>query len=537
MDGHQDVSNISVKLGRVVSVAGAQIIVLLAKQTEPQNDAIAQIGSLVKMRTSLGFAYGIVVGLTIPVPSEGDEDEMQVAELTMIGETPIDRDGKLYAFRRGMSRAPALDDTVYSTGKQDLARVYAQPDVPTVTVGAIHQDKTLPAHILTDELLGKHFAILGTTGSGKSCAAALILRALLQKNSNAHVVMLDPHNEYASAFGDFGQVLNSDTLSLPYWLLNFDELNQILLGDNIENGDSNSAEASILHTLIPEAKRDYLDNPALGSHFTVDTPVPYKFSDLMKRLDDAMGRLERAEAVAPYRRLKARFMTLQSDVRFGFMFGGISVTDTMAEVLGSLFRIPVNGKPISIVDLSAVPSEILNVVVAVICRLTFDFALWSERSVPILLVCEEAHRYAPRVAEPGFALTKGILSRIAKEGRKYGVSLCVISQRPSRLSSDLLSQCNTTFALRLTNNDDQEHIRGSMADSSIGLIDFLPSLGNGEAIAVGQGVSLPVRLKFNTLPEEFRPYSATASFSKSWSMDSETLDFVHGIVQRWRRQG
>ncbi len=534
MDGHQEVSNISVQLGRVVSVAGAQIIVLLAKHTEKRKHAIAQIGSLVKMRTSLGFAYGIVVGLTVPVPSEGDEDEMQVAELTMIGETPIDREGKLYAFRRGMSRAPALDDIVYSTGKQDLARVYAQPDVPSVTVGAIHQDKTLPAHILTDELLGKHFAIVGTTGSGKSCAAALILRALLEKNTNAHVVMLDPHNEYSRAFGDFGQVLNSDTLSLPYWLLNFEELHQILFGDS---GDSNSAEASILHTLIPEAKRDYLDNPALGSHFTVDTPVPYKFSDLTKRLDDAMGRLERAEAVAPYRRLKARFITLQSDVRFSFMFGGISVTDTMAEVLGSLFRIPVNGKPISIVDLSAVPSEILNVVVAVICRLTFDFALWSERSVPILLVCEEAHRYAPKVAEPGFALTKGILSRIAKEGRKYGVSLCVISQRPSRLSSDLLSQCNTTFALRLTNNDDQEHIRGSMADSSIGLIDFLPSLGNGEAIAVGQGVSLPVRLKFNTLPEEFRPYSATASFSESWSMDSENLDFVHRIVQRWRRQG
>ncbi len=533
MDGHQDISNVSVQIGRVVSVAGAQIIVLLSGNPDKRAEAVAQIGSLVKMRTSLGFAYGIVVGLTIPVPSEGDADEMHIAELTMIGETPVDREGKLYAFRRGMSRAPSLDDTVYSTGKQDLARVYAQPDVPTVTVGAIHQDKTLPAHILTDELLGKHFAIVGTTGSGKSCAAALILRALLQKNGNAHVVMLDPHYEYSRAFGDFGQVLNSETLTLPYWLLNFEELHQILFGD----GDAGSAEASILHALIPDAKRDYLDNPMQGSHFTVDTPVPYKFSDLMKRLDDAMGRLERAEAVAPYRRLKAKFNALQSDVRFGFMFGGISVMDTMVDVLGNLFRIPVNGKPISIVDLSAVPSEILNVVVAVICRLTFDFALWSERSVPILLVCEEAHRYAPRVAEPGFALTKGILSRIAKEGRKYGVSLCVISQRPSRLSSDLLSQCNTTFALRLTNNDDQEHIRGSMADSSIGLIDFLPSLGNGEAIAVGQGVSLPVRLKFDILPEEFRPYSATASFSESWSKDSESLDFIEGIVQRWRRKG
>lgn len=535
MDGNQGTAKADLQIGRVVSVSGAQLIVQLAKQTGSGGESSAQIGSLVKMRTPYGYAYAIVVGLTIPVPSETDaQEEMQIAELTMIGEAPIDQDGKLYSFRRGISRSPSLGDLVFATSLDDLALVYAQPNVPTARIGTIHQDKTLPAHIITDELLGKHFAIMGTTGSGKSCAAALIIRAILRQNSNAHVVMLDPHNEYAEAFRDFGVVLNAESLTLPYWLLTFEEIYEILFGPE---GDGGAAEAAILNSLIPEAKRDFIGEAGINAHVTTDIPIPYKFADLMRRLDDAMGRLEKTQAVAPYRRIKARLQALQNDTRFSFMFGGISVQDTMAEVLGTLFRIPVNGKPISVVDLSAVPSEILNVVVSVICRLTFDFALWSERSLPILLVCEEAHRYAPRVPEPGFALTRSVLSRIAKEGRKYGVSLCVISQRPSQLSSDLLSQCNTMFSLRLTNNDDQEHLRGTIADTLIGLIDFLPSLGNGEAIAVGQGVSLPFRLKFDILPEEMRPHSATANFSSAWSSDSKDLGFVEEIVRRWRRQG
>ncbi|MCG8542919.1 MAG: DUF87 domain-containing protein, partial [Alphaproteobacteria bacterium] len=236
-----------------------------------------------------------------------------------------------------------------------------------------------------------------------------------------------------------------------------------------------------------------------------------------------------------FRRVRARLMALQSDIRFKFMFGGISISDCMTDVIGQLFRLPVDGKPISIVDLSAVPSEILNVVVSVICRLTFDFALWSERSVPILLVCEEAHRYAPQAPEPRFEMTKGTLSRIAKEGRKYGASLCVVSQRPSQLSTDLLSQCNTLVAMRMSNNEDQENLRGAMSDSSAGLIDFLPALGNGEAVAVGQGVTLPVRIKFRNLPEEARPHSSTAIFSKSWTEESQDRAFVAEIIKRWRR--
>ena len=532
MDGSQHVIA-DVIVGRIVAISGAQLTVHVDAEAGRDDATALQIGTLVKTQTPNSVAYGVVGSLAITNAGAGGAiGDIQMAEISIIGETPVSKEGKPYAFRRGMSRSPSLDRPVYATTSQDLARVYAAPSLPSVKVGAIHQDPTLPAHVLTDELLGKHFGILGTTGSGKSCAVVLLLRAILDQHPNAHVVMLDPHNEYTQAFGDRAEILDHKTLELPYWLLNFDELMEVLFGAQADEG---SAEAAILADMIPQAKRDQIGDPEKGIHFTIDTPVPYKFADLIRRIDQEMGKLDKNEAVAPYRRLRARLTALQSDIRFKFMFGGISVTDRMPDILGRLFRIPVDGKPISIVDLSAIPSEILNVVVSVICRLTFDFALWCERSVPILLVCEEAHRYAPAIPERRYEMTKQALSRIAKEGRKYGASLCVVSQRPSQLAPDLLSQCNTLFAMRMSNNDDQEHLRGAMSDSSVGLLEFLPSLGNGECVAVGQGVTLPMRVKFKSLPEDQRPHSSTAVFTKSWDEGKEDLDYVRDIVRRWRR--
>lgn len=537
MDGSQNVAIADVVVGRILAISGAQITAQLDASKGLDDATALQIGTLVKTQTPNSIAYGVVRSLAIAPGSAtsggaASGPETQMAEITIIGETPVAKDGKFFAFRRGMSRSPSLDRPLYATTSADLARVYAAPSQTSVKVGVIHQDATLPAHVLTDELLGKHFGILGTTGSGKSCAVVLLLRAILDQHPNAHVLMLDPHNEYTKAFGDRAEILDTKTLELPYWLLNFSELMEVLFGARADEG---SAEAAILGDMIPQAKRDHIGDPEKGVHFTVDTPVPYKFADLVRRIDQEMGKLDKNETVAPYRRLRARLAALQSDMRFKFMFGGISITDRMPDILGRMFRIPVEGKPISIVDLSAIPSEIVNVVISVICRLTFDFALWCERTVPILLVCEEAHRYAPALPDRRYDMSKHALSRIAKEGRKYGASLCVVSQRPSQLSPDLLSQCNTLFAMRMSNNDDQEHLRGAMSDSSAGLMEFLPSLGNGEAVAVGQGVTLPVRIKFKSLPEDQRPHSSTAIFSKAWDSGTEDLDYVREIVRRWRR--
>ena len=530
------------RIGRVVSVAGSEVVFLHEKSpingtalAENSNGSASslQIGSLVKMRTPHSIVFGMVSGLSIPVPgSKGEEGEMRIVELELLGESHMNGDGG-QPFQRGVSVFPSLGDEVFETDQSDLTLVYARPEESTVKIGTIHQDTSLPAYILTDDLLGRHFAVLGTTGTGKSCAVALILRAILQRHGNAHVVLLDPHNEYARAFGEQAEVLSPENLQLPYWLLNFEEIVEVVLGH--ERQDVASATA-ILHEAIPMAKKQFLKNVEDDLTLTIDTPVPYRLTDLLQNIEDEMGKLDKPEDTAPYLRLKNRINALRSDKRFAFMFGGLSVRDNMADILSRILRIPVDDKPVTIMDLSGVPSEILNVVVSVLCRITFDFGLWSESAVPILLVCEEAHRYAPQNSEGGFEPTKRALSRIAKEGRKYGVSLCVISQRPSELATGMLSQCNTIFALRLSNENDQSFVRAAMSENAIGILDFLPSLHNGEAIVVGEGVPVPVRLCFDELGEEHRPKSGTASFSSAWQDESQDKEFLKEVVERWRRQ-
>ena len=524
------------KLGRVVSVSGSQVIVLLNNSTgESQLDPIElQIGALVKMRTPASTVFGMVSGLSIPIPAEDVHDsEMKIVQIELVGES-VKREGvDRGVFQRGVSFCPSLGDSVYTTTQEDLKQVYARPAVSSVRIGTIFQDQTLPAFISTDDLLGKHFAILGTTGSGKSCAVALILRAILSQHSNGHAILLDLHNEYGRAFADCAEILGPGSLELPYWLLNFEEIREIMIGTGV---DDREADAVILKDAILEAKRRYRSDAETTDFMTADTPVPYRLSDVIQQIDGALGKLDKPTDSAPYLRLKERFSALQADKRFSFMFQGLTVRDNMATILSRIFRVPVAGKPVTILDLSGVPSEILNVVISLLCRLTFDFALWSDRALPMLLVCEEAHRYVTQDPTLGFEATKRALGRIAKEGRKYGVSLCLVSQRPSDLAVGILSQCNTIFAMRMSNQKDQEFVRGTLSESAAGLLDSLPTLRTGEAIAVGEGVSVPVRLLFDMLAEERKPLSGTASFSTAWQTDDKDESFVAEIIERWRRQ-
>jgi DNA helicase HerA-like ATPase len=212
------------------------------------------------------------------------------------------------------------------------------------------------------------------------------------------------------------------------------------------------------------------------------------------------------------------------------------VRDEMTRLLSRIFRVPVEGKPVTIFDTSGVPTEILNVVVSMLCRLTFDFALWSDRAVPILLVCEEAHRYAPTNEKLGFEPTKRAVARIALEGRKYGVSLGLVTQRPSELAANILSQCNTIFAMRITNSKDRDYLAAAMPESGSGMLEELPALRAAEAIAIGEGVPVPLRIIFDPLPEGVRPHSNTAKFSDAWDHDSVKAEFLQDVVARWRRQ-
>ncbi len=524
-------------IGRVVCVSGSQIISLLEGDISQGSDAPGggvQKGRMVKMLTPDSAVFGLVNGLSVPAPDKGSGDELAIIELEVLGEIDRDEVNGAATFKRGVSVFPALGDGVYLATPEDLSIVYGGNKSGAVRIGTIHQDKSLPASINPDDLLGKHFSVLGTTGSGKSCAVTLILQAILERHGNAHILLLDPHGEYSAAFGGRAELVDPSNLELPYWLLNFEEIEEIVLGAGQTLGERKEASGILREQIVGAKKRFRRDEN--GPPIMVDTPIPYSLSDLVASVDEAAGRLDKAESAAPFMRLKSRIQSLREDARFSFIFGGISVRDNMAKILSRLFRIPVDGKPVTIIDLSSVPTEILNVVVSVLGRLTFDFALWSDRAVPILLVCEEAHRYAPQDEGTGFGPAKRALARIAKEGRKYGVSLCVVSQRPSELSTEVLSQCNTVFALRMGNQKDQDFVRGAMSDAALGLLDFLPSLRNAEAIAVGEGVSVPMRLCFDRLPDDHRPRSATADFSGAWQKDTESPDFLNSIVERWRRQ-
>src|SRR5436190_4192074 len=237
--------------------------------------------------------------------------------------------------------------------------------------------------------------------------------------------------------------------------------------------------------------------------YTVDTPVPYRIADKTRLIDERMGKLENRSSPMTHHPLLPHSESVCNDPRYSFMFENANVGgDSMADVLGQLFRLPPNGKPITVMQLAGFPSEVVDAVVSVICRMAFDLGIWSEGAAPLLLVCEEAHRYASADRSIGFGPTRRSISRIAKEGRKHGIFLGLVSQRPAELDATILSQCSTLFAMRMTNDRDQAILRSVVSDAASNLLEFLPSLGTGAVFAFGQGVALPTRVKLKQLPRQ-----------------------------------
>jgi uncharacterized protein len=531
--------------GRIVSLAGSRAIVML-DDGKPSKDRLGktpqhrpEMGGLLAIDTATTVALAIVSALSVPLPAQrAGDSEPWIAELDLVGELST-REGRT-TFNRGVSVYPGLGDRVRLASRAELAQAFCRDRRDSVRVGSIRQDPSIAATIRVDELLGKHVAILGTTGTGKSCGTALILRAIVQKNPAAHIVLIDPHNEYAPAFGEWAEVIEQRNLELPFWLLTFAELIEVLIGDAQEG----SSEVEILRELIPLAKarygagrndgRDGGRRRATDIRYTVDSPVPYRIAELTEAIDDRMAGLENERDLAFYRNLKTRLEIICLDPRYAFMFGSRTVFDGMTQILGRLFRVPVNAKPVTIVALTGLPSEIVDVVVSALCRLTFDFARCSEGQIPVMFVCEEAHRYAAAKASAGFEPCKRALAKIAKEGRKYAASLCIVSQRPAEIDPTILSQCNTVFALRMCNDRDLEIVASAIADGGSGSLEFLAALGQREAIAFGDGVSLPVRICFDALPEHRIPRSAPARLTERWQNCVGDEKILETIVERWR---
>ncbi|HEY0299843.1 MAG TPA: DUF87 domain-containing protein [Rhizomicrobium sp.] len=535
-----------VQIAHIVSVAGSHAIAVLehaAQGAVAAKDPRVQIGALVKIVTPASAVMGLVSAITSPMPNADGHEEMGLIEINLAGEVGIDDGSRRLTFRRGVTQLPSIGDPVLFADRHDLTRVYAPPALASIKVGTLFQDPSVPARLLTDDLLAKHFIVVGSTGSGKSCALTAILQRLLFEHAGAHVVILDVHNEYSTAFEGMVEKVTLNNFNLPFWLLNFTELAAALTSRD----QHRDAEMEILAEAVVFAKRRYSEAAAgrarkpsdSNAHtISVDTPTPFRLSDVTAYIDDRLGKLERTHLTLPYRRLKTQIESLVADQRYNFMFGSLTIQDTMTDVLSRLFRIPNEGRPITVVDLSTAPPEILDVIISVISRLAFDLAVWSNGAVPMLLVCEEAHRYAPASDKDlTFVPTRHALSRIAKEGRKYSLSLALVTQRPSDLDPNILSQCGTAIALRLSSERDQQVIRANTYEGMIDLLDFLPLLGDREAIVLGQGTSMPMRIKFDVLGRGNVPKNMNAGFSKAWKTQKIERHSLDAIVNRWRQGG
>ena len=530
-----------IEIGRVIDIAGsssqvrldAAMVAGLASNPDPSIAMGGQVGSQLKMRLGEQWLIANVRSLRI---DQTDADHI-LAYVDFLGEGNEDpATGDLTNFRRGVTRYPIPGCRVFPVSSADMRQMYSAADRPHIEVGTVYPTDDIRGSLYIDAMLGRHFALVGSTGTGKSTSAALILHKICQMAPEGHIVMIDPHGEYSAAFKDTGEILNVDNLAMPYWLMNLEEHVEVFV---TSDGAEKQVDSDILAKTLLAARSKSRLAEGLGGKVTADSPIPYLLSDLTNIIQLEMGKMDKAGNSAPYMRLKSKMEEIKADPRYSFMFNGMLVADTMAAFLAKVLRMPGGGKPISVIDVSGVPSDITSVVVAMLARMVFDYAIWSrgEPQRPILLVCEEAHRYIPSDRVTTNSAVRKILERIAKEGRKYGVSLGLITQRPSDLAEGVLSQCGTIIAMRLNNDRDQAHVRSAMPEGARGFLDSIPALRNRECIMVGEGVSIPIRVALDMLEPEKRPASSDPLFSDLWQESGDEADSMARTIKRWRSQG
>lgn len=525
-------------LGRIVACNGAHATI--AATAEAGETGLTELWSVGRL-ISISVGNNRVVAISYSMSTEGNEwieggdNEFRI-EVELLGEVRVGDDGR-EEFSRGISRYPYLGAIAHRIRSADLMRIYDTGQAESCVIGKLTQDESIDAAIHIPSMLSKHFAIVGSTGVGKSTAVSLLLNKAIEADPKLRVLILDPHNEFAAAFPEKAVVIDTDTLDLPFWLMRLEEFAEVVF----RGRPAVPEELDILRDLIPEAKRAFRGSDSSmmrrtteRSSVTADTPVPYRMADLLALIDERIGRLEGRSEKPVLRSLKMRIMSAINDPRYHFMFSNNTIQDTIMETIAYIFRIPGGDRPISTFQLAGIPSEVVNSVASILCRMSFELALWSNGAIHMLVVCEEAHRYVPADKELGFLPTRQAIARIAKEGRKYGVSLGVITQRPGELDQTILSQCSTLFAMRLSNDRDQEIIRSAIPNSSISTTSFLSSIGNGEAIAFGEAITVPMRMRFTRVDANHLPKANGISAAKHVNDDTPDTVDLRSVVARMR---
>ncbi|QDY99245.1 ATP-binding protein [Nitratireductor mangrovi] len=526
-------------LGRVIHCDGARATI--ASYVDAAADAptnLWNIGKLISVSTGQTRLVGLVCSIETPSGLWADQGHNPIkVHLELIGEVSDEPGTRKPIFDRGITVYPTIGAIAHQIRKRDLEAVYQMAGRRSVPVGHLSQNNEIAARISIDCMLNRHFAIVGTTGVGKSSAVSLLLHKAIEERPDLRILILDPHNEFSAAFPSQAAHMDQSTLDLPFWLFRLEEFAEVLF----RGRESVVEEVDILRDLIPAAKVAY-GNPGgaarlrrssdLGS-VTADTPIPYRLNDLLRLIDDRMGQLD-AKAERPIlRSLRSRLDSAINDPSYRFMFASHMIEDTIHEAIGKIFRVPHNGKPVMCFQMAGMPSEVVNSVCSVLARLAFDLAQSSDGRLKLLVLCEEAHRYMPSDPRLGFSPTRHALARIAKEGRKYGCFLGVVTQRPGELDPTILSQCSTVFAMRLANDRDQDIIRSAIAESSASTLSFLSSMGQRESIAFGEGVATPMRLKFEELSPEMIP-GAHADGDMGAVSNPDDVDLA-SVIKRMRR--
>ncbi|EXL09959.1 ATP-binding protein [Aquamicrobium defluvii] len=524
-------------LGHVVRCDGARAVLAAFAGDDGTDDPAERwtVGRMISINLGTSRTVGLVYGVGKPGHDwkTGELNPIEV-EVELVGEV---RDGALPSarpvFDRGITRYPHVGAHAHRIRSRDLEAVYDLAGRRGIAIGHLSQDEEIAANIAIEDTLSRHFAVVGTTGVGKSTAVSLLMRKAIAACPDLRILILDPHNEFAASLPEHSVRIDSSTLDLPFWMFRLEEFAEVLF----RGRETIPEEMDLLRDIIPLAKAIYRNG---GSHvrrgtdtITADTPVPYRIADLLKQIDDRIGLLEGKTDRPALRSLRVRIEQIAADPRYRFMFNSRLIEDTIHQTIGNIFRVPHGGRPVTCFEMAGLPSEVVNAVCSVLARLAFDLALLSEGRLKLLVMCEEAHRYMPANSRQGFAPTREALARIAKEGRKYGCFLGIVTQRPGELDPTILSQCSTVFAMRLANEQDKAIIRSAISDSSASSLSFLSSMGQREAIAFGEGVATTMRLKFEKLDKRLLPGQQRSSADPTAIAPGQDVDLA-AIVNRLR---
>ena len=583
-------------IGQIASVTGNVISVKLLdniKSTMPIIDGIVyrigQIGSFLKIPLGYANIYGLVTNIGADAIPESMRDINLIdyekivnagwISLVLVGE----QIGK--KFERGITQSPTTGDEVHIVTIQDLNIVYGGwNDASSITVGNISVSESLAAKIDVDKLVTRHCSILGSTGSGKSNTVAVLLEAIAKSNfKSSRILVIDPHGEYNEALKGYSKVykVNSDTaknqneLYIPFWALPFDELLSIFSG-NLTDANRDYIRSEIVNRKIQSSESMSLGIPK--ESITADSPIPFSLNQLWFDLDDferqtycdtarvikttltitgnpetlVSNEYEPATTTnsAPYINQKAKAILRFTDsirsrllnTQYSFLFNcGDLKPDLIGKVRKDIDTLISewlgHDKPITILDLSGVPTEIMTSISGALLKIVYDALFWGQNTAvggkqqPLLIVLEEAHNYL-KAGEN--SISSKTVQTIAKEGRKYGVGLLLVTQRPAELDETVLSQCGTLIALRMNNSKDRGHISSAVQDELQTMIDLLPSLRIGEGIISGEAVKIPSRVKFFKISNA--PKSADPKVSEQWQKDKPNANLYKNVIKNWRSQ-